>query len=159
MIPTSFIAGSVRRLRLSVPLRRKPATTASYAMIVDLSSIVKKMKDDRHISIACMIGTPHDILESLIEEPLLPRDCPLIMEYLHEAMTQDALVGNLTSSDYFDELEIALEKLQIHTDIFLSNFHKSITGDVTVEYEVLKWLSGTEALISINPEGSMRYDR
>lgn len=106
-----------------------------------------------------MVSTPHDILESLIEEPMLPRDCPLIMEYLHEAMIQDELVGNLTSNDYFDELEIALEKLQIHTDMFLSNFHKIATGDKTVEYEVLKWLSGTQALISINPEGSMRYDR
>lgn len=128
-------------------------------MIIDLKRVFDLMRNNTTLNMLTLIDTPHNVLESLIEEPHIPRDYPLIMDYLVPLIEDSGCIIESLGDDYYTDLEVELEKLQIFIDAYLANFIQPNLRDTTIEYEVIKWLGGTTVFLLANPQGAMRYER
>lgn len=167
---TFSIVGSLRQRHLLAQRAAMRKDSNRYLMLVDLAPVIKKLRDSDHLRLASLWTSPHEIIESLVEEPMVPRDAPLFMERLQEILEQSELITpELLGKDYFEqpnfdgdfftELEIELEKLQLYIDVFLENFHRSVSQGNIVEYELVRWLGRTQALFALRIEGNKEYGR
>jgi hypothetical protein len=138
-------------------------------MLVDMSPIIKRLRDNEHLRTAALHTSPHYIIEGLLEEPMGPRECPLVFPYIQQVLEEappvspvvlgrDYFVQPVIDADFLAELEIELEKLQLYMDMYLQSFHEEMTQGQTIEAELIKWLGAYQALIAVRVDGASRYD-
>lgn len=138
-------------------------------MLVDLSPVINQIRSNVHLRTAALHTSPHYIIEGLLEEPIGPRECPLVFPYIQQVLEEAPRVSRrLLGKDYFEqpiidadflvELEIELEKLQLYMDMYLQSLHGDVTQGKPIEAELIKWLGAYQALIAVSIDGASGYD-
>lgn len=119
-------------------------------VIVDLRVPIESISKDRTLWLIRDIFDIEEIVESLIEEPALPREYPDIMDMVSDRVDKSKELQGLVDHSTLEVMSMMLEVHQQSLDQEILRFlDPSIES---ISYEVTRWLNPTTVIISVNPD-------
>lgn len=101
----------------------------------------------RELTLACMAISPGDILQGLIEEPMVAHEYPIIMDDIFAKIEANPHLSAIMDEDFFSNIDIELEKLQICAHAMLQNFLNPRYQESFTEFKIHRWIGSTSAIM------------
>lgn len=152
--PIVSTSGLRRNRPLLAPLVRKTATEKyTRGGIIDFSRLLMTMSRDKSLILINNWFTIQQIIGSLIEDPLLPLECPTILDDLCRKIDE---CPKHREQDFTERLAIVGMSLDNYS-LLADQCVQRTVGDIEADqrYEV-RWLGDNSAIVSVS---NVRYPR
>lgn len=119
-------------------------------IIVDLRVPIESIIKDRALWLVRDIFDIEEIVESLIEEPAVPREYPDIMDMVSDRVDKSKELQGLVDHS---TLEVMSMMLEVHQQSLDQEILRFLSPSIeSISYEVTRWLNPTTVVISVNPD-------
>lgn len=139
--------GYHRQRLLYAPYLPNGNKDTSQLVILDIRKVIDSISRDKNLWIVRDALEVKEIIESLIEEKLTPREYPEVMDIVSEYVDKSTNVDIDISSDTLLIASMQLEHYQLLLDAIIQG---CLTRSIeTLEYEVKAWLGDTCVAVAV----------